>query len=220
MKGVAGYDLASLFVGSEGTLGVITAATVALRPRPAQPVTVVGSFRSLRAAGAAIAAVVRAGLAPSLMELMDRATLSSIEEWKGIGLERDTHAMLVAQADGSDSAGCAAAIRRHFEDAGADFAAVSTDAAEAAQLLEIRRLAYPAAERLGRCLVEDVGVPRSKLPELLARIEDVSVRRAVRILTVAHAGDGNVHPTFVFDPRPDGEVPDEVWTAASNSATT
>lgn len=214
VKGVAGYDLTSLFIGSEGTLGVITAVTVKLRPRPAEPATIVGSFPSLQTAGAAVAAIVRVGLAPSLMELMDRATLRSIDEWKGIGLEGDTAAVLVAQADGSDSAACASAIRQHFEDAGADFAAVSTNAEEAAQLLEIRRFAYPAAERLGRCLVEDVGVPRSKLPEMLARIEQASRDHGVQILTVAHAGDGNIHPTFVFEPTPDGETPAAVWAAA------
>jgi glycolate oxidase len=215
VKGVAGYDLTGLFIGSEGTLGVITAATVRLRPRPpAEPVTVVGSFGSLRAAGDAVAAVVRAGLTPSLMELMDRATLRSIDEMRSIGLEEGTVAMLIAQADGADSGPCGAAIRDCFQRAGASFAELSSDPEESAQLLGIRRMAFQAAERLGACLVEDVCVPRSRLPELLARIEQVSARRDVRILTVAHAGDGNTHPTFVFDRQPDGEVPAAVWTAA------
>jgi glycolate oxidase len=124
--------------------------------------------------------------------------------------------VLIAQTDGPDAAAAAATVRGHFLDAGAEFAAVSDDAAEAAQLLEIRRLAYPAAERLGQCLVEDVGVPRSRLPELIEAIERAAHTHDVRIMTVAHAGDGNVHPTFVFDRRADGEAPPEVWAAADD----
>ncbi|RVW09484.1 FAD-binding protein [Prescottella agglutinans] len=215
VKGVAGYDLTGLLVGSEGTLGIVTSATVRLRPRPPrEPATIVGSFGSLRAAADAVAAVVRAGIGPSLLELIDRATLAAIDEWKRIGLEPGTEAMLIAQADGPDADEAATAIERHFTEAGADFVAVSRDPAESAQLLEIRRLAYPAAERLGQCLVEDVGVPRSRLPEMVESIEEISRRHAVTVMTVAHAGDGNVHPTFVFDRLADGSVPDAVWTAA------
>lgn len=214
VKGVTGYDLTSLLVGSEGTLGVITAATVRLRPRPRGITTVAATFPDLQSAAEAVALTVQRHLEPSLLELIDQATLTAIESWKSMGLDRETHAMLVAQADGSRCEEAAAELSRAFEDAGASFVAVSSDEQEAAQLLEVRRLAYPAAERLGRCLVEDVGVPRSRLPEMLRRIEQAAQRHDVRIMTVAHAGDGNVHPTFVFDPADDGEVPASVWAAA------
>ena len=199
-KGVTGYDLAGLMVGSEGTLGVVTEVTLRLRPALiGTPRTVVGAFGSLVDAGQAVAVVTRRGLTPSALELLDRVCLQAVEEWKHLGLEADAAALLLARVDTAGDAGDdeARALVESFEEAGALWAAQSTDDAEAEALFEARRLAYPALERLGPVLTEDIVVPRSKVPLMLAEVEVIAARHQVRIATIAHAGDGNLHPLLL-----------------------
>ena len=199
-KGVTGLDLTGLFVGSEGTLGVVTEATLRLRPAPAgKPRTVVAAFGTLVDAGHAVARITRAGLTPAVLELLDRTCLEAVEDWKHLGIDADATAMLLARIDTPGDAGPteAAAIAAAMADAGALWAEQSTDDAEAEALFDARRLAYPALERLGPVLTEDVCVPRSRVPQMLAQISDIAGRHGVRIATIAHAGDGNLHPLLI-----------------------
>jgi glycolate oxidase len=198
-KGVAGYDLTSLLVGSEGTLGVVTEVTVRLRNARADERTVAGYFDSVVDAGRAVAAVGAAGFVPSALELIDRHCLAAVDAWRNMGLSVDANVVLLGRTDTPGAAGEAeaAALLDAFTGAGATWAAASTDPEEADALFAARRLAYPAMERLGPVLTEDVCVPTAAVPEMLARVERAAERHDVLIANIAHAGDGNLHPLIV-----------------------
>jgi glycolate oxidase len=199
-KGVTGLDMVGLFVGSEGTLGVVTEVTLRLRPAPSgPPQTVVGAFADIVTAGRAVSQITRRGLTPSVLELLDRACLEAVEEWKHLGLAADAAALLLARVDtpGESGPAEASAIAGSMTSTGALWVAQSTDDVEAEALFEARRLAYPALERLGPVLTEDVCVPRSAIPEMLTRIGEISAAHGVQMATIAHAGDGNLHPLII-----------------------
>ena len=199
VKGVAGYDLTHLFVGSEGTLGVITEITVRLVPEPRAAHTLVASFANLRDAGEVVAGVIHAGLTPSLMEILDRTTVQAVDQMSHMGLGADVAALLLIQSDDQHADELLAHVEEICEQHGAVDVARSSDPAEAALLLEARRLALPALERLGDWLLDDVAVPRSRMVDLIAAVEEISQRLGIVIGVFGHAGDGNLHPTVIFD---------------------
>lgn len=222
IKDVAGYSLTHLFIGSGGTLGIITEATLRLRPAPPPRQTLLAFFDTLEAAGEAVAAMTEAGIVPVTLELMDRETIGAVEDWHHLGLDVTAAAMLMVESD-APGAGAAAELDR----AEAACAACggrsmirAADPQEADWLRQARRLALRALERQGTVRMEDVGVPRSRVPELLRAIERIAAAHGVRCATFGHAGDGNLHPNLIFA-RDDAEaaelthrVRDDIYRAA------
>jgi glycolate oxidase len=198
IKDVAGLDLKRLFVGSEGTLGVITSAVLRLRTLPPPPATVVATFDDVAVAGAAVVEVMRS-LRPAALELMDRAAVAAVEAVRPMGLDPGIGALLLGQSDVSSSSE-AAEIGEICSSVGASYVAVTDDPDEGEMLMGARRMAIPCVERLGAVLIEDVGVPIPRIPDLVRAIEEISARWSTAIPVIGHAGDGNFHPLVTFDP--------------------
>ena len=200
-KDVMGYDLTHLFVGSEGTLGIITEATLRLLPLPADKLTLLAFFPTVRHAGDAVSRMTRDGLVPVTLELLDRFTIRAVDAALRVGLDADAGAMLMIE---SDTGGAAAeaeldAAVNACAAAGATSQVRSADATEADWLREARRKAHWSLEQAGVARMEDIGVPRSRVAELLAIIERLSASHGMDVGVFGHAGDGNFHPTFVMD---------------------
>jgi glycolate oxidase len=204
LKDVAGYDLVRLLTGSEGTLAVLTELTLGLRPAPAASTTGLAYFEDLEAAGEAVRGVVAAGILPSTLEFLDARCIRAVEDFARLGLDTGAGAMLLFGDDGSpgEVERSVEVMAQVMREQGAASVQVATAAAESEALLTARRCALPALSRLGGATVlEDVGVPRSRLPELVRRIEQIAAQHDVVIATFGHAGDGNAHPTGCFDPK-------------------
>ncbi|WP_253905644.1 FAD-linked oxidase C-terminal domain-containing protein [Arthrobacter sp. H5] len=193
-KGVAGYDLTSLFVGSEGTLGIVVGITVRLKYLPVEVRTLAAFFPDFQTAAAGVLAVGRARVQPAIMELLDGSTLKVLDDVHGSNLRARGAALLLIQTDGFGADAEAAVVHQVLTALGADVSAEGGPEAE--RLLDLRRNSRGDEVDDEFRVGEDVAVPRSQLVNYVAELERISAAHTVLLKVVAHAGDGNLHPTF------------------------
>src|SRR3954469_12145036 len=203
VKDVAGYDLRRLLCGSEGTLAVMTELTLRLMPAPEETGTGMAYFDDLADAARAVSRVLSGGVLPVTLEFLDRVCIDAVEGYAQIGLDRSAGALLIFGQDGAPAAIDAdmARMAEACEAEGATHVRIAASAAEAADVLEARRAVLPALSRLEPLtILEDATVPRSRIAEMVGRIQEIAQRHGLTVGTFGHAGDGNLHPTVVLDP--------------------
>lgn len=204
VKDVAGYSLKDLFIGSEGTLGIVTEVLLKLLPQPATRRTLLASFATLEAAAETVSAIIAARIIPCTLEFLDRMTIGCVEDFSHVGLPTDCAALLLMETDGHPAA---------VEDEAQQMEAIAVahgakevrrakDEAESLELAAARRNAFSAlARRRPTTILEDVTVPRSELAALVRFIAETAARHRLLVGTFGHMGDGNLHPTFLTDER-------------------
>ncbi|MET9095910.1 FAD-linked oxidase C-terminal domain-containing protein [Streptomyces cyaneofuscatus] len=199
-KGVAGYDLTRLFVGSEGSLGIVVKAVLALKPQPPQQLVLAAEFPSAAAACDAVCRIMERGHTPSLLELMDRTTVRAVNQLASMGLPETTEALLLCAFDTPAPAPDLAAVGALCTAAGATEVVPADNPAESELLLQARRMSLTALEAVkSATMIDDVCVPRSRLGEMLAGTAAIAERYDLTIGVCSHAGDGNTHPVVCFD---------------------
>jgi len=209
MKGVAGYDLTRLIVGSEGTLAVITSITLRLIPRPAAKRTMIAFFRDIRGAARAVSNIIREKITPATLEFMDRQCIEAVRDEMGIDIPLDAEAMLLIETDGDEDvvAKEAGRLKDICLRSGAVRLAIASDQEEIDRLWEARRGVSPALKNLRSGKIsEDVVVPRSRLVDLVTFLNETSQKYSLPIASFGHAGDGNIHVNILLDSENREEV--------------
>lgn len=204
VKDVAGYSMKDVFIGSEGTLGVITKVLLKLVPKPQAKKTLLATFARMDAAAETVSAIIAAKIIPCTLEFLDKVTIKCVEEYAHIGLPLDAEALLLMETDGhpavveEEARRMEQIARQH----GAATVSIAQSAEEAAKLATARRSAFSALARVSpTTILEDATVPRSELARMIRFIQEVGARHQLRVATFGHMGDGNLHPTFLTDER-------------------
>jgi len=223
VKNVTAYDFSNLFVGSEGTLGIISEITCKLIPAPKYRRTMMGIFNKLEDAGNAVAGIIAAQVIPATLEIMDNMTIRTVENFAKIGLPTEAKALLLIEVDGMTEdvvANEAESVIEVLKNNNSEYKVANSDA-ERDQLWTARRNALPALAGLNNtCIVEDATVPRSRITDMLVAVEDIAKTNNVTIGTFGHAGDGNLHPTILYNMYDKDEAArvhkavDEIFAAA------
>ena len=209
VKDVAGYSMKDLFIGSEGTLGIVTQALLKLVPKPQTKKTLLATFKRMDAAAASVSAIIADKIIPCTLEFLDKVTIRCVEEYAHIGLPLEADAVLLMETDGHPAAveDEARRMEQIARKNGADSVLVARSAEEAARLATARRSAFSALARVApTTILEDVTVPRSELAKMIQFIQAVGARHQLRIATFGHMGDGNLHPTYLTDERNAAEM--------------
>ncbi len=203
-----GYDMAGLFVGSEGTFGIATKIVVRILKQPQAVKTVLAVFDSIDEASEAVSAVITRGLIPAAMEMIDQTTIGAVEDAFGCGYPRDAAAALLVELDGLQH-GMDAQVERVIaacRDCGGRDVRAARDEAERQLLWKGRKSAFGAFGRISPAyMVMDGVIPRTRLPEVLKKVNEIAAAHGLRVGNVFHAGDGNLHPNILYDPRVPGE---------------